>query len=123
MRNVTKRICVFCGSNPGDKPEYAVAARALGTALVPGTYDQSFMDSSRMFLRGNGQTVSSDRAVVEYSDPFSGKVYVALAFPDAGVEKGIAARMIARAISCGCAGGPCGAGRSSRSTPASRSRT
>ena len=34
MRNVTKRICVFCGSNPGDKPEYAVAARALGTALA-----------------------------------------------------------------------------------------
>ena len=34
MRHVTKRICVFCGSNAGDKPEYAVAARALGTALA-----------------------------------------------------------------------------------------
>ncbi len=34
MRNVTKRICVFCGSNVGAKPEYALAARALGTALA-----------------------------------------------------------------------------------------
>jgi uncharacterized protein (TIGR00730 family) len=30
MRN----ICVFCGSNSGVRPEYAIAARALGTALV-----------------------------------------------------------------------------------------
>lgn len=29
-----KRICVFCGSSPGDHPEYAEAARRLGAALV-----------------------------------------------------------------------------------------
>lgn len=29
-----KRICVFCGSNSGTRPEYAVAARAMGSALV-----------------------------------------------------------------------------------------
>lgn len=29
-----KRICVFCGSNPGLRPEYAQAARAMGCALV-----------------------------------------------------------------------------------------
>jgi uncharacterized protein (TIGR00730 family) len=29
-----KRICVFAGSNPGNKPEYLNAARALGEALV-----------------------------------------------------------------------------------------
>jgi uncharacterized protein (TIGR00730 family) len=28
------RICVFCGSNPGSRPAYANAARALGTALA-----------------------------------------------------------------------------------------
>jgi uncharacterized protein (TIGR00730 family) len=28
------RICVFCGSNPGVRPEYADAARAMGAALV-----------------------------------------------------------------------------------------
>ncbi|MBN1873923.1 MAG: TIGR00730 family Rossman fold protein [Anaerolineae bacterium] len=29
-----KRICVFCGSSPGARPEYLQAARALGLALV-----------------------------------------------------------------------------------------
>jgi uncharacterized protein (TIGR00730 family) len=29
-----RRICVFTGSSPGARPEYAAAARALGTALV-----------------------------------------------------------------------------------------
>jgi uncharacterized protein (TIGR00730 family) len=29
-----KRICVFCGSSPGAKPEYAAAARALGALLA-----------------------------------------------------------------------------------------
>jgi uncharacterized protein (TIGR00730 family) len=29
-----RRICVFCGSNPGQRPEYAEAARALGALLA-----------------------------------------------------------------------------------------
>ena len=29
-----KRVCVFCGSNSGNKPEYASAARALGRTLA-----------------------------------------------------------------------------------------
>jgi uncharacterized protein (TIGR00730 family) len=29
-----KRICVFCGSSPGAKPDYAQAARSLGRALA-----------------------------------------------------------------------------------------
>lgn len=29
-----KRICVFCGSSPGAKPEYAAAAKALGSELI-----------------------------------------------------------------------------------------
>ena len=29
-----KSICVFCGSNPGNHPDYAGAARALGTAIA-----------------------------------------------------------------------------------------
>ncbi|MEO8875024.1 MAG: TIGR00730 family Rossman fold protein [Polyangiaceae bacterium] len=34
MKNqVSKRICIFCGSNAGTKPEYAMAARALGSAI------------------------------------------------------------------------------------------
>jgi len=30
----TRRICVFCGSNPGIRPEYSAAARALAGELV-----------------------------------------------------------------------------------------
>jgi len=29
-----QRVCVFCGSNPGSRPEYADAARELAAALV-----------------------------------------------------------------------------------------
>jgi len=29
-----KNICVYCGSNPGNRPEYIVAAKQLGTELV-----------------------------------------------------------------------------------------
>jgi uncharacterized protein (TIGR00730 family) len=29
-----RRICVFCGSRPGSRPEYAAAARELGVTLV-----------------------------------------------------------------------------------------
>jgi uncharacterized protein (TIGR00730 family) len=29
-----KRVCVFCGSNPGARPEYAAAARVLAGELV-----------------------------------------------------------------------------------------
>ena len=29
-----KSVCVYCGSSPGNRPEYARAARALGKALV-----------------------------------------------------------------------------------------
>lgn len=29
-----QRVCVFCGSSPGARPEYEAAARALGEALV-----------------------------------------------------------------------------------------
>lgn len=29
-----KRICVFCGSSPGLRPEYGAAARALGRVMV-----------------------------------------------------------------------------------------
>lgn len=28
------RVCVFCGSNPGSRPEYADAAKALGRAIA-----------------------------------------------------------------------------------------
>ena len=29
-----KRVCVFCGSSPGARPDYTLAAQAMGTALA-----------------------------------------------------------------------------------------
>lgn len=34
LQNRKKRVCVFCGSRSGNRPEYAEQARALGKALV-----------------------------------------------------------------------------------------
>ncbi|HYT39010.1 MAG TPA: TIGR00730 family Rossman fold protein [Acidimicrobiia bacterium] len=34
-----RRVCVFCGSKHGVRPEYAEAARAMGAALVAGGID------------------------------------------------------------------------------------
>lgn len=34
-----KRICVFCGSNPGNDPAYLDAAQALGAAIVTRGYE------------------------------------------------------------------------------------
>ena len=34
MTRVLQSICVYCGAHPGSRPEYALAARALGTHLA-----------------------------------------------------------------------------------------
>ncbi len=34
-----RRVCVFCGSNSGARPEYAAAARALGEAIAGEGFD------------------------------------------------------------------------------------
>jgi len=33
-----KNICVYCGSSPGSRPEYAEGAKALGRALVANNF-------------------------------------------------------------------------------------
>ncbi|MDG2336124.1 MAG: TIGR00730 family Rossman fold protein [Myxococcota bacterium] len=34
MASALRRLCVFCGSNRGDRPAYAQAARAMGQSLL-----------------------------------------------------------------------------------------
>ncbi|MCG8470635.1 MAG: TIGR00730 family Rossman fold protein [Desulfobacterales bacterium] len=34
MKALHQRICVYCGSNPGARPQYATAAKALGQTLA-----------------------------------------------------------------------------------------
>ncbi len=69
----------------------------LGNALIPATYDQTFSNSSRLWLAGNGQAVTTTLPTVTFDDPASGKTFVAISYKQGMVENGIAARMIARA--------------------------
>ena len=41
-----RSICVYCGSSPGRREEYAVAARALGSALARTTH-RAIVDAAR----------------------------------------------------------------------------
>jgi len=69
----------------------------LGNALIPATYDQSFSNSSRLWLQGNGQALTSTLPTVTFDDPYSGKTFVAVSYRVGILETGVAARMIARA--------------------------
>ncbi len=72
-------------------------AGVFGITLIPGTYDPTFFDSSRIWLLGNGHQILVSKPTVTFTDPDSGKIYEALTLKEKGVETGIGARMIARA--------------------------
>jgi hypothetical protein len=69
----------------------------LGNALIPATYDQTFSNSSRLWLAGNGQAITTTLPTVTFEDPLSGKTFVAVSYRQGILETGIAARMISRA--------------------------
>lgn len=69
----------------------------LGNALIPMTYDQTFSNSSRLWLAGNGQAISTTLPTVTFEDPYSGKTFVAVSYRQQIFETGMAARMISRA--------------------------
>ncbi|MFK7987652.1 MAG: zinc-dependent metalloprotease [Sandaracinaceae bacterium] len=95
----------------GDMPGTPVAPNAsfsiqlyaavFGMALIPQTYDQQFLNRSRVWVRGGAEAIEVDPSVelVEYTDPDSGLTYQAARYADdAGVELGVGARLIERAI-------------------------
>lgn len=61
--------------------QYRIPALAAiyGYAWMSGTFDRSFIDRNRLWLKGDGTDIvlPPGFATVEYTDPFSGKVYVA----------------------------------------------
>ncbi len=65
-------------------------AAVLGAARFHNNFDNRFSDSIRMWVAGTGQTFEAP--TVSYTDPWNGQTFVALA-----VERGIAARLVARA--------------------------
>ncbi|MHB8875883.1 MAG: hypothetical protein ACYC8T_19515, partial [Myxococcaceae bacterium] len=81
-------------------------ASSLGMALIPATYDQTYANSSRMFLQGNGASYTTTLPTVTFTDAASGKVYVAVSYKNGVIENGVAARMIARANELATLAGP-----------------
>jgi hypothetical protein len=100
MRNISEPLAPVPDRVPVD-PQIGFSvqlwAGTLGMALVPATWDQTFANSARVFLKGTGAAVDPTRALLTWSDPNSGLTYQALSFPKDGAETGIAARMLERA--------------------------
>ena len=82
-------------------------AAVFGMGYIPQTYDQTFLNRSRIFVRGGAEEVTIDPALptVEFTDPASGLTYVAVSYPvdhdeDPATpdrETGVGAAMLARA--------------------------
>jgi hypothetical protein len=75
-------------------------AAIFGMAYIPETYDQDFLNHSRIWVRGGAEEIAIDPSLplVEYTDPDSGLTYVAVSYEDAdGVEHGVGALLLKRA--------------------------
>jgi hypothetical protein len=72
-------------------------AALWGMGYIPQTYDQSFIQSSRLWIEGGAEEVVLDPSVpvVTFTDPDSNLTYTAISFVDgSGKEQGVAASMI-----------------------------
>jgi hypothetical protein len=64
-------------------------AGLFGKALLARGYDRSFLNRSRIYVEGSGNAIvpPEDQPTVRFTDPYSGKTYVAWSFP--ALEDGI----------------------------------
>ena len=70
----------------------------LGLTLLPDTYDSNIIDSTRIWLDGSSDTITTVLPTVSHTDPVSGLTWRAVSYLNVGgIEEGIAARMIVRA--------------------------
>lgn len=74
-------------------------AAVLGMVYIPQTYDQDFLNESRVFVEGGPESVvlDPDRPRVSFTDPGSGLTYVAASYRDEGQERGVGAQILDRA--------------------------
>jgi len=100
-RPISQPIPVLTGTQLPLDPQVGFSvelwAAALGVALIPASFDQTFVDQSRIFLQGSGQAIDTTRPTVTFNYFRSGRTYVANSFRQGAVETGIAARMLLRA--------------------------
>jgi len=70
----------------------------MGLALLPDTFESEIIDSTRLWVAGASDEVSSVLPVLAHIDTDSGLTYEAISYLDeGGSERGVAARMILRA--------------------------
>lgn len=82
-------------------------AAVYGMAYIPQTYDQNFLNRSRIFVRGGAEevTLAPGTPTVEFTDPASGLTYVAVSYPATdGHETGVGAAMLTHANDLAAAG-------------------
>ena len=73
-------------------------AGLLGVALLPRTFDTSFIDSARIWVTGASDAITPTGPKVCFNDPSSKKEYCAASYPDASnKETGVGAAMLLRA--------------------------
>jgi hypothetical protein len=75
-------------------------AAVFGMALIPQTYDQDFLNRSRIWVRGGAEEIDVDpTTVIEYTHESSGITYAAQSYVDSnGNERGVGAQILNRAI-------------------------
>ncbi len=81
-------------------------ASTFGMAWIPATFDDVFFESARIYVAGSAEEVMIPAVErVSFRDPFTSLTYLASSYPDeAGVETGVAARMLGHAIALEAAG-------------------
>ncbi len=75
-------------------------ASVLGMSYIPQTYNQDFLNRSRIWVDGGAEHVDIDpsHTVLHYTDAVSGLTYNAVSYPDAGGnETGVGAQMLLHA--------------------------
>jgi len=82
-------------------------AAVYGMTYIPQTYDQTFLNRSRIFVLGGAEAVdlAPGTPTVEFTDTASGLTYVAVSYLDgAGDETGVGASMLRHAQALDAAG-------------------
>jgi len=83
-------------------------AAIFGMAYIPQTYDQDFLNSSRVWVEGGAEEVELDPSlpIVSFTDPDSGLTYSAVSYPDKTLEGGVGASLLTYAndLAAGAAG-------------------
>jgi hypothetical protein len=83
--------------DPGASFSIQLYATILGMALIPQTFDQTYMNDARIYVQGGAERVTFDGPTVEFLDPATGLTYVAVSRLVGGVEKGVGAQMLLHA--------------------------